>query len=490
MDNVEITLVAAPNAPEVPNVPSETRSAMARRARFRARAAFAVLFALCTVPLVVGRGFTVDDAWILVRYARNVAAGAGHTFNPGTPATDGATPLALPWLLAPLARADASTVLDRFRVLGGGAWLLAAAILVRGSARLEPRFWPRFSGFVLLAVSLPLGAHVQSGLETGLVTALVAIAVASPRPLVCAVLVGLAASQRPELLVFASVLSLGRNLGGSRGRIAASIVLAVAPFVAVSFIRIAAFGSPTPLALVAKPSTFSLGLLYATGGALAGGFGALVAPWAARRAGWGLRIELAAPFAHLFAVAFAGGDWMPYGRLIVPVVPHVAWLAILVLRHARPPVHFARIGIFAAIAATISGFGIAAGPNVIGARRELVRRAVPALAEARAVASLDAGWVSAATNAKIVDLAGVTDPIVASLPGGHTSKRVDVAMLLDRNVDCVVLLRGKEPASYARVAELRLAASPLFDARYELVTFLPLGARGGGYDVFRLRARD
>jgi hypothetical protein len=46
--------------------------------------------------------------------------------------------------------------------------------------------------------------------------------------------------------------------------------------------------------------------------------------------------------------------------------------------------------------------------------------------------------VGAATDADIVDLAGATDVAIAALPGGHTSKPVSAAMLLERNPDCLV----------------------------------------------------
>ena len=85
------------------------------------------------------------------------------------------------------------------------------------------------------------------------------------------------------------------------------------------------------------------------------------------------------------------------------------------------------------------------------------------------MASLDAGWVGAATPARVVDLAGLTDLAIASLPGGHTSKRVTGAMLSDRNVDALVLLQRRGLAAgeqrddggpYDRQVEERLAADP------------------------------
>ena len=97
------------------------------------------------------------------------------------------------------------------------------------------------------------------------------------------------------------------------------------------------------------------------------------------------------------------------------------------------------------------------------------------------VAALDIGWVSAATEATIVDLAGLTDPSIALLPGGHTSKRVDVPMLLDRGVDAVLVY------SEMRAVEARFVRSDLFQARFEEGVHLPVGTRGAFYVLYRRR---
>jgi hypothetical protein len=134
--------------------------------------------------------------------------------------------------------------------------------------------------------------------------------------------------------------------------------------------------------------------------------------------------------------------------------------------------------------------GTASGRGVARDRAELVARAQPYLAGARRVAALDVGWTSAATEAEIVDLAGLTDPAIAALPGGHTSKRIDAAMLLSRDPDVLLFyaqapvdLSGWSEGRYPRVVEARLARSELLGRHFEARTFLPLGASGSGYVV-------
>jgi hypothetical protein len=107
------------------------------------------------------------------------------------------------------------------------------------------------------------------------------------------------------------------------------------------------------------------------------------------------------------------------------------------------------------------------------------------------------GWVSAATEADIVDLAGLTDPEIASLPGGHTSKRVDARFLLDRAPDALLLYApaGLPPGGLAawqeivtpRAVEARLASDDLVARRFEPSAWLPLGRSGAGYVLLRSR---
>jgi hypothetical protein len=115
----------------------------------------------------------------------------------------------------------------------------------------------------------------------------------------------------------------------------------------------------------------------------------------------------------------------------------------------------------------------------------LIERARAPLSGARSIAALDIGWVGAATSASIVDLAGITDPRVAMLPGGHTSKRIDDALLRTRDVDALVLLEATAPGTgYAREVERRVALLPSV-ADFRPVARLPLGGGAQHYVVLR-----
>ena len=133
----------------------------------------------------------------------------------------------------------------------------------------------------------------------------------------------------------------------------------------------------------------------------------LLAPVAVARQPRALAIP--SPRSQVAAIIVVGGDWMPYARLMVPVVPSLVYAAALVSRDAHP--------------AATAPLGRCPRPRR-GARRTrrhggptgrrgcaaLVAAARPLLgsggAAALRFAALDVGWVSAATEADIVDLGG------------------------------------------------------------------------------------
>src|SRR5204862_350726 len=104
------------------------------------------------------------------------------------------------------------------------------------------------------------------------------------------------------------------------------------------------------------------------------------------------------------------------------------------------------------------------------------------LAGAKVVAALDVGWVGAVSDFTLLDLAGVTDEAVAMLPGGHTSKRVDDALLRHRDVDALVLLTYPPSDQPAREAERRVGVGEArfgpFHARHAEVEQLQVVLRG------------
>jgi len=99
---------------------------------------------------------------------------------------------------------------------------------------------------------------------------------------------------------------------------------------------------------------------------------------------------------------------------------------------------------------------------------------------------------AAAPTARILDLAGITDPVVARLPGGHTTKRISEGLVENRGVDTLVLLLAPRAHTqtpwtdsiFARAVENRLASFPALEG-FELVAALPLGGTEQAYALLR-----
>ena len=434
--------------------------------------------------LVAFRGFTVDDALVTARVAEHIAAGHGYRFNATGPVVDAVTPLGWANLLAALGPADVLGMLERARVAGTVAWLVAAMVLamLAGSGRRE-----RVVLVTALLLSAPLGAWAGAGMETGVVTLFATLALVEVR--LAALAAGVAAAWRPELLAWSSVLATGSALlagtsAHQRSReLALRLGLALVPALVVAWVRKLSFGSFAPLAVWAKPSDLAHGLFYAVGAFV--GTGAPVfclAPRAIARADGRTRLLILALAGHFAALLLAGGDWMALYRLVVPVLPTAILASARVARFSTP-----RALTLRGIAAAAVPFWVAVsvawpGRQVLEHRRALIEAARPLLRGSRSIACLDIGWVGAATEAPLLDLAGITDPVVAHLTGGHTSKHVSNGLLENRGVDSAVLLLapGRAPAprwqesTFARNVEARVAEQPALET-FRLRGVLPLG---------------
>ena len=454
-------------------------------------------------------GFTVDDALIAVRYARHIAAGEGYRFNAGGAVTDGVTPLPWPAMLLPLCGGaganDAMVVLIRAKCMGFAAWAVAATAWGAAVARAPAHVTHKAVAVIALMLAVPVAAHAVSGMETGVAMALATLAALhAERPRVAACLAGLAASLRPEMAPWA--IALGAGFAWARegtptraSRIATCMALSGLPFAVCVLVRMVCFGKPAPLAIFAKPSDLAHGLTYAGAAALATLAPILaLSPIALARAPRPARVIATAGAVHFAVIIAVGGDWMPYARLAAPIAPSLLYAFVLAAPHAHRVASSGRAIAALALGAYLAVVAAPAGRHVMSDRARLIEAARPHLASSRVVAALDIGWPTAATEATIVDLAGLTDPQIAVLPGGHTSKRVGPAFLLERAPDTLVFrassglsatsLEAWRDATYAYAVEAHLVAQDLIADRYEPTAFLPLGATGGGYVVLKKRA--
>jgi hypothetical protein len=461
--------------------PHESRNdGGARRLALAGAAATALAVSL---PLAWLWGFTVDDALISARVATNIAHGLGHRFNRGGPVVDAVTPLGWAYVLSPFAGGGPLAALHFAKWFGALSWVLAAAWLGGRTAREHG-----VRGFVVLlplALCAPLGAWGAAGMETGAVMALATLALGQSRGALAAA--GLAAALRPELVPWSVALAVGRALTEERRGppLARALGYAAGPAALVACARLAAFGHAVPLAFFAKPSDFEHGAFYVAAALLWTGAPILVvAPWAIRRLDGHGRAVLVAALVHCFALVLF--------RLFTPILPGLFLVGARLVEVAPRWASGVRVGLASTVCAAQLFTTGAAARGVLAARLALIERAAPALRGAHEVAALDVGWVGAATDADVVDLAGITDETIGRLRGGHTSKRVPEGLLRHRGVDALVLLSfgpvpagGLESAPWARAVEARVAREAA-DLRFEPRATLELGKTRQQYVVLTL----
>lgn len=463
------------------------RPAKAKTRRTHVVFSGAALIAL--VSAVIAWPFVVDDAFITFRYARHLVDGEGYVMNPGT-VTDGVTgPL---WLVPLVLGGAAGASIPALAGLMGLVFALASAVLLLWSMSGRSGGYAREVSAVFLALSGAYWVWAGAGLETGAATFVMTVLVASVvRPLPrWAPLLALVAlpSLRPELVPAACLLGLhARRLPRLWSLSALSAGVA-----SIALWRGWMFGTPIPLSAVAKGGSFANGVMYGLSGALlmSVGGGAYLA-WRARKRRAG-RWVAGALLLHVVVVVVAGGDWMPGHRLLVPLVPALALLvgwgctayrrAALVLTPTF------------ALAAALSVFTLAQARDA-GLQRQVRGHAVAASIAEGPVALLDAGFLSWETDFEVVDLGGITDPMVARMPGNHVDRFVDVAYLEARRPATFVLHSLSQPTiAEGSVSnfrgyptENRLVRLPWFTRSYEPVE---VHRYSTGYWYVRFERRD
>jgi hypothetical protein len=168
----------------------------------------AAFLALCWVL----RGFVTDDAWISVRYAENLASGAGAVWNPGGPRVEGFSNPLLVCLEAAAAVAGWSAV-SAARTLGVLSGL-ACIVLVHRAGRAVVGEPAAVVGALLTGVSAPFALWAVGGLETTTTAAVLTAAVCQVaradggRAVLAGALLALLPWLRPEGLVLALALAV------------------------------------------------------------------------------------------------------------------------------------------------------------------------------------------------------------------------------------------------------------------------------------------
>jgi hypothetical protein len=391
--------------------------------------------------------FSVDDAFIVARYARRLAAGQGYTFQ-GAEASDGVTSPLWLFLLAGSARLGADVMLAG-KLLGLAAALAACAVVLRCSAARAGGLRRSALLGLLLASAAPLWIWSVGGLETGCatlcLTCVVCGASARPEPRVAwlALGAGLMPWLRPELVPLTLATACAGGLRLPRARVA--LLLSCAGGLgSVLLFRRWMFDHLLPLSAHAKPASLTHGVEYLL---------ICVRSWAALAllpllafACYGRRFERALVLLlllHACLVIVAGGDWMAGARLFVPIVPIACFAAAL----AWERIFVRRRALALALAGLVMALRMVAAQAEASAARgsgQLRQRRLPALLSVLAtarepIALVDIGALGFFSDKSLIDLAGLTDARIAYAPGGHVAKRIDAEYLRGRAPGTLVL---------------------------------------------------
>ena len=209
------------------------------------------LFVVSERQIAGAVGFPLDDSWIHLHFARNLAEGAGFAYNPGRPVAGSTAPL---WtLLLAAGAAVFGPSLATAKALGVGATLVAALLTRRAAAAFGAPPGVALLAAVGLLWTGPIAWGALSGMEVSLAALLVAAALvahARDRLVWSAAWAALAVLARPESLLLVPFLALARPLGWGRALVFAGLTgAAVVPMVLFSLWT---SGVPYPATAAAK----------------------------------------------------------------------------------------------------------------------------------------------------------------------------------------------------------------------------------------------
>jgi hypothetical protein len=406
----------------------------------RARAtAIAVAVSLAILAVALGWfardhwGGVYDDAFIYLRYVKNLQAGCGLRFNCGDPPVEGFTGplyLAVLWLGGLVTRQLidlCQIVCTASLAIALGLAVVTAPVLGRGRGRAGLPAVLAIATAVVLASDPFVLLNAITGMETALAAAAVtaiALAAVTERRWLLVAAVGAAVLVRPENLVFVAALPILPALRRPRYLAAAAGIV-----IGLALARYAVFGALAPNTYYAKAGGTwrhaELGAAYIAGAiadfplAFAAPL-ALVLPAGPRRRACGFL--LAGSLAWTAFFLRTGGDLFEYSRLVFPLVPMLSALALAGI--AELAGRIARRDLAGPIAAGVCALAVAGRAAVAHAIPP--QHASPRVVEWAAIGSYLRGQFPHATVATvpigaigyysqlpIIDLVGLTEPAIA-----------------------------------------------------------------------------
>lgn len=457
--------------------------------------AFGLLGLLLVLHTLLYFPMRVDDAFILLRYAENLAAGHGPVFNLGE-RVEGFTSPAMVGLEALLLRGGVEPLLW-VKVLGIGWGLVLLGATLGLTRELSGSRGASVLAGLLVALHTGVAVACVNGLETAPFAALVALGLSfhvrarSPRDealaglaLALAILFRLEGGL-PLVFIGASALWRWRRAPDRWRRWSALALPTLVLVVPVLAYKAAWFGSLTPNTLLAKVPRDATGRLasgldyLAQYGTAHQGYLALLAVWVlAVKAD--RRFLLLALLGTTWAgyIASVGGDWIPHFRFLIPLVPMASTalasafflLWKLMGERMRRGVPLARAGLALLAAAALLPSTVLQGQGALAAiqddtvvslrtREPLGPWLLSVGGPDSSVAMLDVGAVAYGSGLRVIDTGGLTDVRVAKLiheshgtyrgylffPDSAGAQQVARVVLEDRPTFVVLLLSGELP---------------------------------------------
>jgi arabinofuranosyltransferase len=443
--------------------------------------------------------YTVDDAFITFRYARNLVVGLGPVFNPGE-RVEGYTSL-LWMLLMAIVQALQWDQVQMAKVIGLACSLLTIVVTYKLAWSMSR--WPRpvaWLAILGLATNSAFALNTVVGLETPFYTLLLMLAVfcllreaKKGGWWLSTLLFALAALTRPEgLAVFGLTWLYQILLARERVRVALARLVLFGAFVGGHLLwRWAYYGEWLPATYYAKTGDLlprlEAGLLYVVEFMIGPGL-FLIAGYllALRQRGRQLGYLLWLCSGYVGVVVWEGGDWMPGLRFWVPILPFLYLLlaeGLVGIYHQLRKVAEKRHKAVAWLGIAILGilyFVLALGQTAaIGwyaheraqgyekAHRYLATWLRENTPPGASVALMDIGMVGYYSHLRIIDLTGLTEEHIAHAPGAFQEKVYDPTYVLDQEPAYVVLVSTDGDLVPDFPIDLQIYKSPLFQTNYE-----------------------
>jgi arabinofuranosyltransferase len=391
-----------------------------------------------------------DDAYISFRYLDNWLDGLGLVYNPGE-RVEGYTNFLWIILLAPLRllglEPESASLFLSLAALALTLWaVFRTASMLAGSPGAGA------AALLLAASSAPLAQWTTSGMETTCFAAMLALAnlllvVHRRHSLGSSLFFALAVLTRPPGALFAAVAFAAalpwrgpQRLQALRG-LAGPFLFFTAILLAQLAFRLAYYGRPLPNTFYAKlsgdlPSLVPLGLIYLKGFLVSGGIvlmgSSLLGLLGRRFSNWIMPALVGQVISHLAYVVWVGGDYFPFHRFVVPVIPILAVLAGVGLEAASR--RFApgdkRVLSAGALMLAMAQFGLSYGSlerralrQVVTVRheREMVGDWLASHLPADTLIAVNAaGFIPYRTGMPTVDMLGLNDRHIAGAPVGRS----------------------------------------------------------------------